>query len=145
MTPDVVCTLIHRRMDELDRLHALPEPDPVIVNGRAGEIVQEIAARLARLAKPGCADLFEASLDYGGKPDPPEAKVFLVRCLEVLSNAVPAAESKYLDCKKAAEYLGIAKSQVYDQVASGRLKPLRGPRNVYRFTTAMLDEYLHGK
>jgi excisionase family DNA binding protein len=95
--------------------------------------------------RPGCAGLFEASLDYGGKPDPPDAKVFLVRCLEVLNGAAPAAESKYLDCQRAADYLGIKKSQLYDQVASGNLTPLRGPRNVYRFTTAMLDEYLHGK
>ena len=54
----------------------------------------------------------------------------------------PAVESPYLDSEKAAAYLGIGVKQLYRQVELGKLKPLRGPRNSYRFTQTMLDDYL---
>ena len=51
-------------------------------------------------------------------------------------------ESPYLDSDKAAQYLSIDVKQLYRQVELGRLKPLRGPRNSYRFTKQQLDHYL---
>jgi predicted site-specific integrase-resolvase len=54
----------------------------------------------------------------------------------------PAVESPYLDSEKAAAYLGIDVKQLYRQVELGKLKPLRGPRNSYRFTQPMLDDFL---
>ena len=50
--------------------------------------------------------------------------------------------SPYLDAEEAAAYLGISVKSLYGIVERGRLEPLRGPRRRYRFTTAMLDEYL---
>ncbi len=50
--------------------------------------------------------------------------------------------SPYLDAEEAAAYLGISIKSLYGIVERGRLVPLRGPRRRYRFTTAMLDEYL---
>lgn len=53
--------------------------------------------------------------------------------------------SPYLDAEEAAAYLGVSLSSLYGIVERGRLVPLRGPRRRYRFTTAMLDEYLRRK
>jgi excisionase family DNA binding protein len=53
--------------------------------------------------------------------------------------------SPYLDAKGAAAYLGITLGSLYGTVERGHITPLRGPRRRYRFTTAMLDEYLGRK
>ena len=50
--------------------------------------------------------------------------------------------SPYLDATEAAAYLGITLKSLYGIVERGHLEPLRGPRRRYRFTSAMLDEYL---
>jgi excisionase family DNA binding protein len=58
------------------------------------------------------------------------------------TEAVP--HSPYLDAEQAATYLGTTLSSLYGLVERRRLRPLRGPRRRYRFTTEMLDEYLRG-
>ena len=141
MTVDVIRTLILRKMDECDELVARPDlpcPDPEPNARRGSEIVEDVADRMARL---GFAELYELGQDYIPFAHPDEAKGYLARCLAVLPEP-PAVESPYLDSEKAARYLGIDVKQLYRQAELGKLKPLRGPRNSYRFTKAMLDEYL---
>ena len=141
MTVDVVRTLILRKMDECDELVARPDlpcPDPEPNARRGSEIVQEAGNRMARL---GFAELYELSQEYIPFAHPDEAKGYLSQCLAALPEP-PAIESPYLDSEKAATYLGIDVKQLYRQVELGKVKPLRGPRNSYRFTQAMLDEYL---
>ncbi len=53
--------------------------------------------------------------------------------------------SPYLDTRKAAAYLGVSLGSLYGIVERGQIRPLRGPRRRYRFTAAMLDEYLGRK
>jgi excisionase family DNA binding protein len=55
------------------------------------------------------------------------------------------SRSPYLDAEQAAVYLGVTLNSLYGIVERGHLQPLRGPRRRYRFTTAMLDEYLGRK
>jgi excisionase family DNA binding protein len=141
MTAETLRNLILRRMDELDHLHDHPDPDPEIVGSRAGEIVAEVADRMARL---GYGDDFAVSMELGPYLAPPRAKAYLARCLGVPPQA-PPVESPYLDSQQAADYLGITVKQLRTQVEYGNLKPLRGPRNVYRFTREQLDAYVHGK
>ena len=141
MTVDVIRTLILRKMDECDELVARPDlpcPDPEPNARRGSEIVEEVADRMARL---GFAELYELSQGYVPFAHPDEAKGYLARCLAVLPQPA-AVESPFFDSEKAAQYLGIDVKQLYRQVELRRLKPLRGPRNSYRFTKAMLDEYL---
>lgn len=141
MTVDVVRTIILRKMDECDAIAdrpdlACPDPEP---NARLGsEIVQDVGNRMARL---GFAELYALSRDYIPFAHPDEAKGYLSQCLAALPEP-PAVESPYLDSGKAAAYLGIDVKQLYRQVELGKLKPLRGPRNSYRFTQQMLDDYL---
>jgi excisionase family DNA binding protein len=52
--------------------------------------------------------------------------------------------SPYLDSEQAAAYLGTSVKSLYGLVERRRLRPLRGPRRRYRFTTEILDEYLRG-
>jgi hypothetical protein len=141
MTTDVMRTFILRRMDECDELAARPDlacPDPEPNARRGSEIVQEVGNRMARL---GFAGLYELSRDYIPFAHPDEAKVYLSQCLAAMPEP-PSVESPYLDSEKAAAYLGIDVRQLYRQVELGKIKPLRGPRNSYRFTQAMLDDYL---
>jgi len=141
MIVDVVRTIILRKMDECDAIAhrpdlACPDPEP---NARLGSaIVQDVGNRMARL---GFAELFALSRDYIPFAHPDEAKGYLSQCLAALPEP-PAVESPYLDSGKAAAYLGIDVKQLYRQVELGKLKPLRGPRNSYRFTQQMLDNYL---
>ncbi len=53
--------------------------------------------------------------------------------------------SPYLNAQEAATYLGINVKSLYGLVERRQLKPLRGPKRVYRFTEEMLDEYLKGR
>jgi excisionase family DNA binding protein len=50
--------------------------------------------------------------------------------------------SPYLTASEAAAYLRITVASLYGLVDRGQIKPLRGPRRSYRFTTAMLDAYV---
>jgi hypothetical protein len=141
MTVDVVRTVILRKMDECDELMARPDlpcldPEPNARHGSA--IVEDVGNRMARL---GFAELYALSREYVPFAHPDEAKGYLSQCLAVLPEP-PAVESPYLDSGKAAAYLGIDLKQLYRQVEAGNLKPLRGPRNSYRFTQTMLDDYL---
>ena len=145
MTTDVMRTFVLRKMDECDAIAArrdlsrdliCPNPEPGAARGSA--IVQDVGNRMARL---GFAELYELSQEYIPFAHPDEAKGYLSQCLAVLPEP-PAVESPYLDSEKAARYLGIDVKQLYRQVELGKLKPLRGPRKSYRFTQAMLDEYL---
>jgi hypothetical protein len=141
MTTDVMRTFVLRKMDECDELADRPDvpcPDPEPNARRGSEIVQEVGNRMARL---GFAELYELSLEYTPFAYPDEAKGYLSQCLAVLPEP-PAVESPYLDSEKAARYLGIDVKQLYRQVELGKVKPLRGPRNSYRFTQTMLDDYL---
>ena len=141
MTVDVVRTFILRKMDECDELVARPDlpcPDPEPNARRGSEIVEEVADRMARL---GFAELYELSQDYVPFAHPDEAKGYLARCLAILPQPA-AVESPYFDSEKAAQHLGIDVKQLYRQVELRRLKPLRGPRNSYRFTKQQLDNYL---
>ena len=128
-------------MDECDELMARPDlpcldPEP---NARRGSaIVEDVGNRMARL---GFAELYALSREYVPFAHPDEAKGYLSQCLAVLPEP-PAVESPYLDSGKAATYLGIDVKQLHRQVELGKLKPLRGPRNSYRFTQTMLDDYL---
>lgn len=61
------------------------------------------------------------------------------------SGADGPSRSPYLDAGRAASYLGVTLNSLYGIVERGHLEPLRGPRRRYRFTTAMLDEYLGRK
>lgn len=141
MTVDVVRTIILRKMDECDAIAdrtdlLCPDPEP---NARRGsEIVRDVGNRMARL---GFAELYALSREYVPFAHPDEAKGYLSQCLAALPEP-PAVESPYLDSGKAAAYLGIDVKQLYRQVELGKLKPLRGPRNSYRFTQTMLDDYL---
>lgn len=54
----------------------------------------------------------------------------------------PPPPSPYLDSTDAARYLRISLKSLYAVVERRRLVPLRGPRNRYRFTRELLDEYL---
>lgn len=54
----------------------------------------------------------------------------------------PSNLSPYLDAKAAAAYLGTTVGSLYGLVDRRQIEPLRGPRRRYRFTQAMLDEYL---
>jgi hypothetical protein len=141
MTVDLVRTIILRKMDECDELMARPDlpcldPEP---NARRGSaIVQDVGNRMARL---GFAELYALSREYVPFAHPDEAKGYLSQCLAALPEP-PVVESPYLDSPKAAAYLGIDVKQLYRQVELGKLKPLRGPRNSYRFTQTMLDDYL---
>ena len=141
MTTDVMRTLILRKMDECDAIADRPDvpcPDPEPNARRGSAIVQEAGTRMARL---GFAELYELSQEYIPFAHPDEAKGYLSQCLAVLPEP-PAIECPYLDSEKAAAYLGIDLKQLYRQVELGKLKPLRGPRNSYRFTQTMLDDYL---
>jgi excisionase family DNA binding protein len=141
MTADVMRTLILRKMDECDELADRPDlpcPDPRPNARRGSEIVQEVGNRMARL---GFAELYELGQEYVPFAHPDEAKGYLARCLAVLPQPA-TVESPYLDSEKAAQYLGIDVKQLYRQVELGKLKPLRGPRNSYRFTKQQLDNYL---
>jgi len=141
MTVDVVRTIILRKMDECDELMARPDlacPDPEPNARRGSKIVEGVADRMARL---GFAELYELSQDYVPFAHPEEAKGYLARCLAVLPQPAEI-ESPYFDSEKAAQYLGIDVKQLYRQVELRRLKPLRGPRNSYRFTKQLLDNYL---
>ena len=141
MTTDVMRTFVLRKMDECDAIADRPDlpcPDPEPNARRGSEIAREVGNRMARL---GFAELYELSREYIPFAHPDEAKGFLSRCLAVLPEP-PSVESPYLDSEKAARYLGIDVKQLYRQVELGKVKPLRGPRNSYRFTQAMLDDYL---
>ena len=141
MTTDVMRTYVLRKMDECDELVARPDlpcPDPAPNARRGSEIVREAGNRMARL---GFAKLYELSQEYLPFAHPDEAKGYLSQCLAVLPEP-PTVESPYLDSEKAAQYLGIDVKQLYRQVELGKIKPLRGPRNSYRFTQGMLDDYL---
>ena len=141
MTVDVVRTVILRKMEECDELMARPDlpcPDPEPNARRGSKIVEDVADRMARL---GFAELYELKQDYVPFAHPDEAKGYLARCLAALPQPA-AVESPYLDSEKAAQYLGIDVKQLYRQVELRRLKPLRGPRNSYRFTKQQLDNYL---
>ena len=141
MKADVIRTFILRKMDECDELVARPDlpcPDPEPNARRGSEIVEEVADRMARL---GFAELYELSQDYVPFAHPDEAKGYLTRCLAVLPQPA-AVESPCFDSEKAAQYLGVDVKQLYRQVELRRLKPLRGPRNSYRFTKQLLDHYL---
>ena len=141
ITHDALRTTILRRMDECDELANLDEPDPELVCRRGAQIVEEVGDRMARIGFP---DLYRESREYSPFADPLEAKVFLSQCLKEIPEPA-AVESPYLDCQRAADYLGISRKQLYRQVELGKLKPLRGPRNSYLFTKAILDNYAHGK
>jgi hypothetical protein len=141
MTTDVMRTYILRKMDECDELSARPDldcPDPEPNARRGAEIVRDVGDRMARL---GFAELYELSQDYVPFAHPDETKGYLARCLAVLPEPA-VVESPYLDSEHAAQYLGIDVKQLYRQVELRRVKPLRGPRNSYRFTKQQLDHYL---
>jgi hypothetical protein len=59
-----------------------------------------------------------------------------------LPNTMAVRSTPYLDSAQAAAYLGISVSSLYGLVERRHLKPLRGPKRTYRFTTGMLDDYL---
>ena len=54
----------------------------------------------------------------------------------------PIVHSPYLDADEAAAYLKITRKSLYGIFERCQLEPLRGLRNRYRFTVAMLDDYL---
>ena len=141
MTTDAMRTFILRKMDECDELSARPDldcPDPEPNARRGAEIVRDVGDRMARL---GFAELYELGQDYAPFAHPDEAKGYLARCLAALPEPAVVA-SPYLDSEHAAQYLGIDVKQLYRQVELRRVKPLRGPRNSYRFTKQQLDHYL---
>jgi hypothetical protein len=121
-----------QHIDELDLLYGHPDPGDNVW-ARCGAIVHEAGDHAARA---GLADLFQKSRTFGAYTGPTEAKAFLSECLAALPS------TPYLDTQQAAEYLGITIKSLYGQVERGLLEPLRGPRNCYRFTTKMLDDYL---
>ncbi|MGA2066859.1 MAG: helix-turn-helix domain-containing protein [Thermoguttaceae bacterium] len=100
---------------------------------RCLEIIHEAGDRAARL---GLSQLVEKSRQFRQWATPGQAKAFLAECLAALP------QSPYLDSQRAADYLGVSVKSLYSQVELGRLKPMRGPRNAYRFTTKQLDAFL---
>jgi excisionase family DNA binding protein len=128
---------IERRMNELNRLEALAEPDCAVTHERAAAIVGEVADRMARM---GHSELMAESIEYAPACDPMQAKVFLSRCLSAI--APPKIASPFFDSSQACEYLGITAGQLYRQVELRKIVPLRGPRNRYRFTKEQLDDYV---
>jgi hypothetical protein len=76
-------------------------------------------------------------------PTPPEGGGPLPDPYTISPEGVGAKRrSPYLDAEGAAAYLGITLNSLYGVVERVHLTPLRGPRRRYRFTTAMLDDYL---
>lgn len=135
---------------QLDRLEprtsdTLPyEEDNLFLEAAAcyAEAARQAGDRAARLGFPG---LHRRSLDFGQYAEWLEVKTYLSECLAAIRVPEPAPEpvkSPYLDAKGAADYLGITVKSLYGLVSLGRLEPLRGSKRSYRFTTAMLDEYL---
>ena len=122
-------------IDELDRLYDHPNPHEGVWE-RAAAIATEAGDRAARL---GLAEQFQASRQFGSMANPADAKAFLSACVRACTK--PAA-SQYLDAAGACDYLGITRDSLYGLVERNHVVPLRGPRRSYRFTPAMLDEYL---
>ena len=81
-------------------------------------------------------------LPHVGGSNEAAATLALVYTLRQQPAEKPAATGRYLNAEQAAEYLGCSVKSLYRQVELGKLKPLRGPKRSYRFTTAMLDKYL---
>lgn len=129
------------RIDELDRLYEHPDPDEFLWS-RCLDIVQE-AGDLA--ARRGMTELLERSRAFDGATKPLDAKAFLSDCVTALASQqrVPDPEPPYYNRDQAADYLGITMGSLQGLVDRRHLVPLRGPRNSYRFTPEMLDEYLH--
>jgi hypothetical protein len=123
------------RLDEIAAFDDAPVGEDCIgqVWERCLEIVQEAGERAARVGLP---QIVEKSRRRSATPG--QAKAFLAECLAALP------QTPYLDSGRAADYLGVSLKSLYAQVELGRLKPMRGPRNSYRFTTKMLDAYVRG-
>lgn len=71
--------------------------------------------------------------------------------LDIAGNRVDAShnrrgkKSPYLNSEEAAEYIRTSMSSLYGVINRGHIDPLRGPKDSYRFTTRMLDDYLRRK
>jgi hypothetical protein len=128
--------------------------------------IENLTARLDRLSRspaselndftdavrrPGTQALNEHAL--GRQPDAQHVDPTDARIVPSLdgpdrmqsSESEPMRLSPYLDAKGASAYLGITLDSLYGIVERGSLVPLRGPKRRYRFTEAMLDEYLRRK
>ena len=94
-------------------------------------MVQEVGNRMARL---GFAELYELSQEYIPFAHPDEAKGYLARVFGGVAGTARGRVSLPGFGQRPRQYLGIDVKQLYRQVELGKVKPLRGPRNSYRFT-----------
>jgi hypothetical protein len=120
-------------LDEATAFDDAPEECLEEVWERCFEIIHAAGDRAARL---GLSQIVEKSRNFRQWATPGQSKAFLAECLAALP------QSPHLDSQRAADYLGISVKSLYSQVELGRLTPMRGPRNAYRFTTKQLDAFL---
>ncbi len=129
---------LHQRMDELDELYSLPDPNEEVWR-RSASIVEEAGDRAARL---GLADLFQRAQKVGCFTGPENAKSFLSDCLA----AIPVATDKVLTVTQVSEILKVKADTVRGWIAAGRLKASNtgngSQRPRYRIAQADLDTFL---
>jgi excisionase family DNA binding protein len=109
-----------------NRIHATAAATADVGNA----VILEIASNLKRLA------------DHFAAPHDPQPKQINGAGDDAPTPLPQRRKSPYMDSDEAAAYLGITVKSLYGQVERQRIRPLRGPRRTYRFTTEMLDEYL---
>lgn len=63
------------------------------------------------------------------------------RIRAALGEQTPPTVIQWMDTKRAAAYIGVPPSRMYDLVALGKVTPYRDGRTL-RFTSDQLDEYL---
>jgi hypothetical protein len=141
--PNTIADLRRWLMDHIDALDSHREdPDP------SEHTIWECAwiARQAGdlLARRGFSDLYEESRKFREFATPEVAKAFLVKCLGAV-DALPRVSDPpppVFNAEQAADYLGLTRGQIYQQVEEGSLDPTgRGPRNSLLFTSVRLDSY----
>lgn len=139
-TPNTIADLrrwLNERIRELDHYRTHPDP-PEHIFWRCAQIGREAGDLLARR---GLADVYEESRTFREYATPEVAKAFLVACLGAV-DTLPRVCPPVFNAEQAADYLGLTRAQLYQQVEEGSLVPTgRGPRNSLLFTSARLDSY----
>ncbi len=115
---------LHQRIDELDQLYSLPDPNEDVWR-RSASIVDEVGDRAARL---GLTDLFHQSQRIGVFTGPEIAKAFISDCLAAVE--APLTKDQPLTVKEAAGRLGVSAQRVYGLCQARTLRCLKIGRTV---------------
>jgi excisionase family DNA binding protein len=124
MTRKDLKSLILKRMDKLDRLYGLENPDPEKYVANERDIVYEVASMMARA---GFGELHAAGLALDTRENPEEVKSYLAQCLRALRpgrrRTAPTADlpSDCLTVSQAAKVAGVGQRTVYKLCEEGRL------------------------